>query len=321
MRIFFVFVFSLMCLQLMGQTITYKFRIRYNDYGALANNNFIISGQNLATDPQGIIDMKIASNISYVNIGSSNTQLYEIKYPLEGKAVLPKDPTVFVDIFVAKPSPDLLKTVSTQIMNSQATLQSNIFKRLDDESKNGYDQIVKLLNSKNLDDTVLAKGRLEFFPLISSALNNYLNESRNFNDAFAILGTSLNNKGSYEQLNKAIYSYNEIFDLLNANKGAYEQAIATYWHSKELSLKFSNLIDFTIEDFHKPYILDVNYNFITRLYQANNETNKKKKIELQKGLVTDMKSQSDAISRRLNEIGERIVSMNTLLGNNNQVDN
>ena len=321
MKIFFTFTFSLICLHLSAQTITYKFRIRFDDYGAMANSNFIISGESLTTDPQGIIDIKLPANIAYVNIGSANTKQYEIKYPLEGKAVLPKDPTVFVDIFVAKPAPDALKTISAQITKSQNTLQSNILKQLDSNSKKGYNEIVELLKTKNPSDTSLAKGRLKFFPLISSVLNNYLNEARNFKDAFLILSNTLNNKASYDQLSSSIDDYNQIFDLLNQNKGTYEQAIATYWNSKELSLKFSNLMDFIIEDFHKPYILDVNYTFTPRLYQETTETDKKRRQVLQQNLSVDMKTTDDAMDRRLSEIGERIASMNTLLNNNQTVEN
>jgi len=321
MRIYFAIILSFLCLGSVAQTINYKFRIRYSDYSALANTNFVISGNSVATDPQGIISMPISATISYVNIGSADAKTYEIKFPLEGRAILPKDPTVFVDIFVAKPTQDPLKVISAQIAKSQNNFQSAVLKQLDDASKKGYNEIVELLRNKSPDDSALTRGRLEFFPLISSALNNYLNESRNFKDAFATLSTSLNNKGSYDQFNNTVYSYNEIFNLLNANKSAYEQAIATYWHSKELSLKFSNLIDFMIENYHKPYVLEVNYTFVSRFYQLNEETNSRKKRDMQKTLATDMQSLSDAMDRRINSMGEQITAMNTLLNNNKQVNN
>ena len=321
MKLFFALFLVLAGLQLKGQVITYKFRIRYADYSPMANSKFIISGQGLTTDPQGVIDLKISPTIAYVNIGTPDAKVYEIKYPLEGKAVLPKDPSVFVDIFVSKPSPDELKIVTAQIMTSQASLQSNILKRLDADSKKGYDQIVAVLQSKTLDDTVLARGRLQFFPLISAALNNYLNEARNFNDAFLMLSSALNNKQSYDQLAKSIYDYNAIYDLLNANKSAYEQAIATYWNSKELSLKFSSVVDNAIENFHRPYILEINYTYINRIYQANAETNRGRRATLQNDLSKDMQTLSAAMSRRLSELGDNITNINTLLNNNNLVKN
>lgn len=316
-----IFLLNFLALQAISQTLSYKFRIRYHDYSPLASSKFIISGQSLDTDPQGIITLKIADQVGYVNIESANQKIYEIKYPLEGRAILPKDQSVFVDIFVAMPKPNPLTVISAQVARSQASFQSAMFKKLEEESRQGYNRIVEILKTKNLDNNSLEKGRLEFFPLISAAANNYLNEARNFNDAFMILSNTLNNQGSYDQLNKAVYNYNEIFNLLNANKSTYEQAIATYWNSKELSLKFSNLIDFALEDFHKPFILEVNYNFIGRIYEANNETNNKKKRELQAALTKDMQTLSAAMSRRLTVLGERIANMNTLLNNNARIEN
>lgn len=304
-----------------AQVINYKFRVRFADYSPLSSSAFVISGQHLSTDPQGVISFKCSSELNYVNIESQDLKQYEIKYPLEGRAILPKDPGTFIDIYISKPARDPLKQIRAEISSSQASMQTRIIKKLEDESRKGYDKIVELLNSKNIDESQLAKGRLEFFPLISSALNNYVNESRNFNDAFLALSNALNNKGAYEQLNNSIYAYNNIFNLLNANKDVYQQAIATYWNSKELSLKFSNLIDFTIEDLHRPFILEVNYTFIDRFYDLNKESNKNRKKTSQEDLRKDMETLSSAMNRRLVSLGERVTNMNSLLANNKEISN
>lgn len=296
-----------------SQDVEYKFRIRYGNYNPLANSIFIISGNRLSTDPQGIINLRFSDKINYVNIGTDGKNNYEIKYPLEGRAILPKDPSTFIDIYIEKPTPDPLKQIKAEIRNSQASMQSAIISKLQEESRKGYDGIVELLNNKNTDEAQLTKGRLEFLPLISTALNNYLNEARNFNDAFLALSNALNNAASYEQLNNAIYKYNDIFNLLNANKDLYQQAIATYWQSKELSLKFSNLVDFAIEDLHRPFILEVNYTYIQRIYDLNKESNKNKKKEQAQILKSEMQELSASMSRRLLSLGERITTMNTEL--------
>jgi hypothetical protein len=296
-----------------SQGVSYKFRIRFSDYSPLSNSKFILSGSLLSTDPQGIIKSRYSDEVSYVNIESADVQKYKIMYPVEGRAILPKDANTFVDIYVAKPESNPLKSLQSEIIASQRSMQNKAVVKLQEESRKGYDRIVALLNKSTIDETQLAKGRLEFFPLISTALNNYLNEARNFNDAFSSLGKTLNNRGSYDQLSKAIYNYNDIFNLLNANKDVYQQAIATYWNSKELALKFSNVVDFSIEELHRPFILEVNYHFIKRIYEANDETNKKDRLKLQKVLSYDMDQLSSTMSRRLLSIGERITVLNSLL--------
>lgn len=318
---YFITLGCLVTQPILAQGINYKFRVRYADYTPYKSSGFIISGQRLSTDPQGVISFKCSEELSYVNIESSDLKQYEIMYPLEGKAILPKDPGTFIDIYIKKPAGDPVKQIRAEIASTQASMQNKIIKKLEDESRKGYDKIVELLNNKDIDESALAEGRMEFFPLISSALNNYVNESRNFNDAFLSLSGSLTNKGAYEQLNGSIYAYNEIFNLLNANKDIYQQAIATYWNSKELSLKFSNLIDFAIEDLHRPFILEVNYTFINRFYDLNKETNKNKKKASLEYLKKDMEIFSSSMERRLVSLGERVTNMNSLLANNKAINN
>lgn len=305
-----------------AQTTSYKFRLRYTDYTPLTNNKFLINGQALTTDPQGIISISIPNQFTFANIGSVNSKLYSIDFPMEGRANLPKDNTVFVDIFVSKPKPDPVRLAVSEIARLNANSDARLVKKLQEESRRGYDSIVQLLSSKNkVDQKLIDKGRMSFLPLISSALNQYLNEARDANDAFTSLKRSLDNPLAFKQFADAILSYNEIFELLNGNKSTYEQAINTYWGSKELSLKFSNLVDFSLEEIHKPYFLEINYTFLDRIYEYNQETNKSRKKGLAKGLENDIAQHSTALARRLNSLGERIATFNTLLTNNTTVSN
>ncbi|MEO8793920.1 MAG: hypothetical protein ABI390_00565 [Daejeonella sp.] len=321
-KYYLLLLFSFLTTASIGQTTTYKFRIRFANYSALSNTKFLINGQQLITDPQGIISISIPNQITFANIGSVNPQLYKIDYPPEGRAYLPKDNSVFADIFVSKPGPDIGKLVIREISRMNANSDALLVKKLQEETRRGYDSIVQLLSSKNnIDEKMLAKGRMEFYPLISSALNQYLNEARDANDAFFTINKSLDNDGAFKQFANSILSYNDIYQLLNGNKNAYEQAINTYWNSKELSLKFSNLMDFSLEEIHKPYFLEINYNFLDRIYQYNAEQNKSRKKELGKTLSADISQHSASLSRRLNILGERIASFNTLLNNNATVSN
>lgn len=319
---YLVILFNLFLVQAAAQTTAYKFRIRYSDYSALGSTKFLINGQQLTTDPQGIINLSIPNQISFANIGSVSPKQYIIEYPMEGRASLPKDNAVFVDIYVSKPGPDPVKLAVREIARLSASADARLIKKLQEESRRGYDSIVFLLSSKvKPDESLLARGRMEFLPLISSALNQYLNEARDANDAFLSLKRSLDNPAAFNQFAAAIMSYNEIFELLNGNKSTYEQAISTYWKSKELALKFSNLIDFTLEEIHKPYLLEINYTFLDRIYQYNDEQNKNRKRELGKSLETDIAQHAASLTRRLNSLGERVAGFNTLLNNNTTVEN
>ncbi len=94
-------------------------------------------------------------------------------------------------------------------------------------------------------------------------------------------------------------------------------AISSYWDSKELALKFSNLTEYALEEIHKPYILEINDAFIARLYGYANEKNRKRKKELEAGIAEDIQKHSQVISKRLNSLGERIAAFLAILKNVN----
>jgi hypothetical protein len=323
MHAFFTIILLLITLlPAYSQTIRYKFRVRYEDYSPLANAAFSINGQALHTDNRGIIDLSIPGRLSYAYVESGDNRTYNIKYPVDGRAVLPKDSMDFVDVFIARPGASVMVTrkdlsvLAASVNDSRKTAETALMKKLEEQNRRIYDSLVVLFRANAMDKARLEKGRLEFFPLISNTLNHFLNEARDLNDAFAAVGAALNNRGAYGQLSTAIYNYNSIYEFLNANKSTYEQAIYTYWNSKELSLKYSSLIDFTLDEIHKSYILDINFTFIERIYDHNEETNKKKKKEMEDELRKDIEERYATVGRRLNILGERISAFVTLLNNN-----
>lgn len=320
-----IILLQVMALGAFCQSIRYRFRVRYEDYSPLANAAFSINGQSLYTDNRGIIDLSIPGRLNYAYVESGNNKTYAIKYPVDGRALLPRDSTEFVDVFISRPAASVmvtrsdLKEFSASIREREETADAVLMKKLEEQNRRIYDSLIVLFRGNAVDDARLSKGRLEFFPLISHTLNHYLNEARDLNDAFLAVGAALNNRGAYEQLSGAIYNYNSIYEFLNANKSTYEQAIYTYWNSKELSLKFSSLIDFTLDEIHKAYILDINFTFIERLYGHHHETNRKTKRELAEQLEKDIRERYGVVGRRLNILGERISAFVTLLNNNAKV--
>lgn len=312
-------VISLICsLETMAQSIStaYTFRIRYEDYSIFASARFIINGQQLATDPQGIIKTSLKSTSIIADVQSADPRVYQVKYPVDGHVILPKDAATMVDIFIARPSADVVKTLSAQMDRSQVKMESALVKKIEEQSSRTYKDIIGLLSKTSVNNAVLTKGRLEFLPLITQALNQYLNDARNFNDAFLAVGNSPDKDAVIRQLEQSVYSYNEIYELINTNKSTYEQAIATYWNSRELSLKFSSLVDYTLDEIHKPYVLEVNYTYINRINQYLEIKNRKEKNAAKTVLKSDIQTYNASLSRRLTALGERVSAFITLLNNN-----
>ncbi|MXV49636.1 hypothetical protein GS399_01525 [Pedobacter sp. HMF7647] len=296
----------------------YKFRIRFEDYSALSNSKFLITGQELVTDRQGIINLSLPALATYVNIGSSDLKSYVVRYPLEGRAILPKDPATFIDIYISKPNPDKMELVSAKL-----TAQSTAIAKLEKKTTTGYNEILRLLKEnqrKGLSAAAQMKGRTEFLPLITESMNTYLRTAKDLSASLTMLSSAMQTVKNYQrvgnqtvaQVSEKIVDYNEAFSFTDKYKDTYKQAIAVYWNSQELATKYSNLIDVLIYDFHKPYILGLN-NFIIRLYSINQLDAGKQKGEL-KNLSNDLKTHADAMSTKLNDLSERITTFNAIIG-------
>lgn len=318
---------TLLCIILsfpsVGQTIRCRFTVRFEDNFPLKNGIIIINRQQVSTDANGHVEVDVAGSTSTASIASHDPAVYTIKFPPNAVVNLPRNPATAIDIIVAKPKritagpigatpADLarLQKAQERYIRSQDAL---LMKKLEAFNGRLYDSLAVLMQRSHVDKRKNMSGRLEFLPQITNTLHHFLNEAKDLNDAFVVMQRSLQIKEAYEQLAAAIYSYNEIFELINANRSGYEQAIATYWDSKELALKYSNLTEYTLEEIHKPYILEINEAFIARLYGYANEKNRKKRDQLGKALTGDITKHSEALSRRLNSLAERIASFIAIL--------
>lgn len=319
----FLLLFVIHCEPSLAQATRYKFTVRYDNFDPLKNDVILINNQLLNTDNYGNVEALIPSRDITASVSSPAIDKYRIKYPVNMQIVLPKSESLVIDIFIErpyKPSSAVKAATAEDIRKVQQTIEryqrSNdavLTKSIQQSVSRLYDSIEALIGEKSANKEELKKGRLQFMPVISQALNHYLNEAKDLADAFNALAVSLNKPEAYDQFATAVYSYNEIFELINANKSTYEQAIEHYWESRELSLKFSNLVEYALEEVHKPYILEINTVFTGKIYEFTGETNVSKRKKIGTVLKDDMILHADALRRRLNSLGERIAALNTRL--------
>lgn len=282
MRFVLSFIFLIVSISSFSQVTKYRFKVRYEDYSPLRNTIIIVNNQRLSTDDNGIVDIEIPSQLDKAYIESYSPNVYTIKYPVNFQVLLPKNYSIDIDIFVSKPTISFvatkedLKKLQKTIEQYRTSKDASLLETFTEQSRRMYDSILILYKTKNADENKMKTGRLDFLPLISNALNHYINEAKDLNDAFIALRISLRKPAAYDQFAEAAYSYNQIYELINSNKNTYEQAIASYWNSKELSLKFSNLIEYALEEIHKPYVLKINDVYIGDIYTWNEERIPKK---------------------------------------------
>src|ERR1700733_13780189 len=226
-------------------------RIKANQDG---NIYFFSPGNN------GYVKITMPNEKQYFIIGSSN-------FPL------PADPKENISVLIRKPSN---KEQAVSQFRKEANDLNIKMDELDSVKK--YDQARYQQELHSLDSlyemttkkyqvseadlrsaTEKMQGRDNYFPIISSALEGYLNEAKDIRDIFKhMLAFSLENPRSFRLFDSTINVYNEAYNQLNNNNDAFEKAVLDYWDSKELSLGFHNVFDFAINNIHRASILPLN---------------------------------------------------------------
>jgi hypothetical protein len=148
----------------------------------------------------------------------------------------------------------------------------------------------------------------EAFPLISGTINDYLNEAKDFKDAFHMLGVqATESRQAHTRLTEAIEQYNRAFEKLNKDRLTYEKYVATFWKNDVESFEFKSLMDYILGDVHNVSILTLNQKINTINDIAGGKIKKagEKKRELEKDIseeVLRLEKQLQELDRRTNRI-------------------
>ncbi len=142
------------------------------------------------------------------------------------------------------------------------------------------------------------------FPIISNTLLDYINEAKDFKDAFQMLGIqSTDSRQALIKLTDAVEQYNRAFENLNKERLTFEKYVSSYWESPVKSLEFKSLLDYALGDLHSVNILTLNQELTVINDLANGRvknTNAKKK-ELEK----DINDEVLKLDKRLQELERR----------------
>ncbi|HEX6892366.1 MAG TPA: hypothetical protein VF141_16780 [Chryseolinea sp.] len=148
----------------------------------------------------------------------------------------------------------------------------------------------------------------EAFPLISATINDYLNEAKDFKDAFQMLGVkATESRQANAHLVEAIEQYGRAFEKLNKNRLTYEKYVSTFWKNDVESFEFKSLMDYILGDVHNVNILTLNQkiNTINDIAGAKIKKPGEKKRELEKDIseeVLRLDKQLQELDRRANRI-------------------
>lgn len=154
------------------------------------------------------------------------------------------------------------------------------------------------------DYTVNVNNKDEAFPVISNTLIDYINEAKDFKDAFQMLGVqSTESRQALAKLTDATEQYNRAFEKLNKERLTYEKYVSSFWDSPVKTLEFKSLLDYAIGDLHGVNILTLNQELAVINDIANGRV---KHISTQKKqLEKDISEEVLKLDKRLQELERR----------------
>jgi hypothetical protein len=154
------------------------------------------------------------------------------------------------------------------------------------------------------DHSVNVSNKDDAFPLISNTLTDYINEAKDFKDAFQMLGVqSTESRQALAKLTDAAEQYNRAFEKLNKERLTYEKYVSTFWESPVKTLEFKSLLDYALGDLHGVNILTLNQELVVINDIANGRV---KHISAQKKeLEKDISEEVLKLDKRLQELERR----------------
>ncbi len=154
------------------------------------------------------------------------------------------------------------------------------------------------------DHNVSVSNKDDAFPLISNTLTDYINEAKDYKDAFQMLGVqSTESRQALAKLTDATEQYNRAFEKLNKERLTYEKYVSTFWESPVKTLEFKSLLDYALGDLHGVNILTLNQKLVVINDIANGRA---KHISAQKKeLEKDISEEVLKLDKRLQELERR----------------
>lgn len=168
--------------------------------------------------------------------------------------------------------------------------------------KSKFTEVVTLASASDRNVSVTTKD--DAYPLISKTLLDYINEAKDFKDAFQMLGLqSTESRQALAKLTDATEQYNRAFEKLNKERLTYEKYVATYWNSDVKTLEFQSLLDYALGDLHGVNILTLNQKIATINDVANGRA--KRPGSVKKELEKDISEEVLRLDKRLQELERR----------------
>ena len=230
-----------------------NFTLRFSTIGSITTTN------------SGEFIIELPDNITSAEIETENND-WTILYPIDRKILIPNDRSSIIKIVVtsveaqkaekleyAAKNYSRLETLLKDIGVAKDELKNLVENYIQKEAAN-YD-----VQKDSLRDAILNEKKREKFDLISKTLLNYVGKLQNSKDDFKLITQlAFYDTAATNALKKSIIEYNGVFNETNNNKYSFQKDVNDYWGNDNLADDLSEIIDYAIDEIHKPYILRLN---------------------------------------------------------------
>jgi hypothetical protein len=259
------------------------------------------------TGTDGKFEIAINGNSGAVTLELVNSDR-AIIYPAGGVAKVPKDPNELIEFYIGDSPKDILTKALAKSNNDLKNSLSQLGIKQDgiEESLAAFrDEIQKMSAIKIADlqnQMDLASKRDIFYPVISSAINNYINEAKDVKDAFKFTArNAFEDPQALQLLTDAINSYNQAYEDLNRKHSGYERTVNDLWQSESKTLEVTELFNYALGEIHSANIFTLNLKVrdINDYFRGDVKGSKK---AFKDNIIREIETATLQLERRLDEL-------------------
>ncbi|MFT3749219.1 MAG: hypothetical protein QM768_12920 [Agriterribacter sp.] len=263
-----------------------------------------------ATGTDGKFEIAINSNVTSVTLQLVDNE-WDILYPTGGKISVPKNADDIVEIVVG----DSPKNILTKALAKSNNEIKNNLKQLGvkqdgiEQTLTAFRSEIQRLTDIKLDDLKnqidLASKREQFFPELSSAINNYINEAKDLKDAFKFTANhAFDDNQALQVLTDAVNSYSRAYEDINKNHSAYEKEVDDLWNSESRSVQVRDFFNYALGELHSANIFTLNLK-IRDINDYNRGNFKGSKKAFKETILREIEFAVLQLERRLEELDKR----------------
>ena len=262
------------------------------------------------TGTDGEFAIAVSNTVASVTLSLVNSN-WDIIYPIGGKISIPKDTSEVVDVIVGN-SP---KTILTQALaKSNNEIKSSLLKLgvkqdgIEQALTEFRNEIQAMSNIKleDLRDQIdLANKREQFYPVLTSAINNYINEAKDLKDAFKFIARhAFDDNQALQVLTDAVNSYSAAYEDINNKHSGYEKMVDDLWNSESKSGEVRDFFKYALGELHSANIFTLNLK-IRDINDYNRGNFKGSKKAFKETILREIESSDLQLERRLEELDNR----------------